>query len=54
MKDVYHLKVGEKVKFGQRIGNIGNTGKCNGNNTGPHLHFEVRKNTEYQNNKMEN
>ena len=43
-KKIY-VKKGDTITQGQTIGEVGSTG----NTTGPHLHFEIRKNNRYVN-----
>ncbi len=42
MRDIPSQKKGDKIKQGEKIGVVGNTGKS----TGHHLDVEIRKNNE--------
>ena len=41
----YRVKVGQKVKMGDTIGLLGNSGRS----TGPHVHYEIRHNGKFMN-----
>ena len=41
-KTIY-VKEGQKINQGEKIGEVGSTG----NSTGPHLHFEIKKEGRY-------
>jgi len=44
LKNIY-VKSGQKVSAGEVIGQMGSTGRS----TGPHVHFELRKNNSHIN-----
>ena len=42
VRELLAVRPGQKVKRGDRIGEVGSSGKA----TGPHLHYEVRVNNK--------